>query len=498
MKIFEVLARFCRKIAYFCHKFNIIDAMLIGRTEEQDELHAAYNSEYSEFVAVFGRRRVGKTFLIRETFDYKFTFSHTGLAKKNTKAQLQNFQSSLRSQGMPKAPFPENWLEAFDMLATLLSQSDDKRKVVFIDEMPWMDAPRSSFLTALEHFWNGWASARKDILLIICGSATSWIINKIINNHGGLHNRLTYRIQLLPFTLNECEQYAQSLGLEMNRRQIMECYMIMGGIPYYWSKLKRGKSLPQNIDRLFFARNGELRNEFSQLYASLFNHSEAYIEVINLLGKKKIGMTRNELAESWKKGSNGKLTTILKDLESCGFIRKYHSIGMKSKNAIFQLIDNYTLFYFKFIEDNLVNDEHYWTKSHDTPMFFAWAGLAFERVCLLHTKQIKEKLGIGGIISSEYAWRSLATSEHPGTQIDLLIDRNDDVINLCEMKYSKAAFSIDSDYDETLQRRCDIFKSETKTSKAVHLTLITSIGLVRNAYSYDIQNTITADDLFKE
>lgn len=471
--------------------------MLIGRLEEQNELREAYDSEYSEFVAVYGRRRVGKTFLIRETFNYKFTFSHTGLSKKDTKAQLQNFQSSLRSQGMEKAPIPENWLQAFDMLAVLLSQSKDRRKVVFIDEMPWMDAPRSSFLTALEHFWNGWASARKDILLIICGSSTSWIINKIINNHGGLHNRLTYRIHLKPFTLNECEQYTQQLHLEMNRRQIMECYMIMGGIPYYWSKLKRGKSLAQNIDRLFFMQDGELRNEFSQLYASLFNHPEPYIEIINLLGKKKTGMTRSELVELWEKGSNGKLTTILKDLESCGFIRKYHSIGMKSKNAVFQLIDNYTLFYYKFIEDNLINDEHYWSKSHDTPTFTTWAGLAFERVCLLHARQIKETLGISGVISSEYAWRIEKTKEHPGAQIDLLIDRNDDVINLCEMKYSKAAFSIDDNYIETLEQRRALFKAETKTTKAIHITLITSLGLVRNAQAYEIQNQVTADDLFK-
>lgn len=471
--------------------------MLIGRLEEQDELRTAYNSEYSEFVAVYGRRRVGKTFLIREAFDYKFTFSHTGLSKKNTKAQLQNFQSSLRSQGMPKAPLPENWLEAFDLLANLLSKSEDKRKVVFIDEMPWMDAPRSSFLTALEHFWNGWASARKDILLIICGSSTSWIINKIIHNHGGLHNRLTYRIQLQPFTLYECEQYARHLHLEMNRKQIMECYMIMGGIPYYWSKLKRGKSLTQNIDRLFFAHNGELRNEFSQLYASLFNHPELYIDIINLLGKKKIGMTRNEIVDSWKKGSNGKLTTILKDLESCGFIRKYHSIGMKNKNAIFQLIDNYTLFYFKFIEDNLINDEHFWAKSHDSPTFATWAGLAFERICLLHARQIKEKLGISGVISSEYAWRLEKTDEHPGTQIDLLIDRNDDVINLCEMKYSKTSFSIDDNYNETLQQRRALFKAETKTTKAIHITMVTSTGLIRNANYFEIQNEVTAEDLFK-
>ncbi|MBQ8958197.1 MAG: hypothetical protein IJ057_06815 [Bacteroidales bacterium] len=255
--------------------------------------------------------------------------------------------------------------------------------------------------------------------------------------------------------------------------------------------------MAQNIDRLFFARDGELRNEFSQLYASLFNHPEPYIGIINLLGKKKIVMTRNELVDLWKKGSNGKLTSILKDLESCGFICKYHSIGMKSKNAIFQLIDNYTLFYFKFIEDNLINDEHFWTKSHDTPLFSTWTGLAFERVCLLHARQIKEKLGISSVISSEYAWRVEKTNKHPGAQIDLLIDRNDDVINLCEMKYSKTAFSIDDDYNETLQQQRALFKAETKTTKAVHITLVTSVGLIHNANSFEIQNEVTVDDLFK-
>ena len=491
------MARFWRIFTTFApNKYK--KAMLIGRIEEQQELRAAYESDYSEFVAVYGRRRVGKTFLVRETFGYQFTFAHSGLSNKNTKAQLQNFQSSLRSQGMPKAPLPENWLEAFDLLAALVSRSNDERKVVFIDELPWMDAPRSSFLSALEHFWNGFASARKDILLIVCGSATSWIINKIINNHGGLHNRITYSISLKPFTLFECEQYARSLRLDMNRRQLMECYMVMGGIPFYWSKLKRGKSLSQNIDHIFFARDGELRNEFSHLYASLFTHPEPYISVINLLGRKKAGMTRGELIANSRKSSSGKLTAILSDLESCGFIRKYYSIGMRSKNAIYQLIDNYTLFYFKFIGDATVNDEHLWSKIHETPQFFSWSGLAFERVCLLHTRQIKEKLGIAGVVSSEYSWQTEANDEHPGAQIDLLIDRSDGIINLCEMKYTKSPFIIDAAYDNALQSKKAIFAMVTHTKKAVHMTMVSAEGVLRNAYSDGLQNIITANDLFRE
>ncbi len=471
--------------------------MLIGRREEQEDLRAAYDSEYSEFVAVYGRRRIGKTFLVRETFDYRFTFSHTGLSNKNTRAQLQNFQSSLRSQGMSKAPLPSNWLEAFDMLTELLKASTEKKKVVFIDELPWMDAPRSGFLSALEHFWNGFASARKDILLIVCGSATSWIINKIINHHGGLHNRVTYSIHLQPFTLHECKKYMESLKIDMNNRQLLECYMIMGGVPFYWSKLKRGKSLSQNIDRLFFARDGELRDEFSKLYASLYHHPEPYIHTITILSKKKVGMSRSEIIANGNKEGNGKLTTILKDLESCGFIRKYQCFGKKSKDAIYQLIDNYTLFYFKFI-DNAANDEHLWTKIHESGQFFSWAGLAFERVCLLHSRQIKERLGISGVLTSEYSWFLAASDNRPGVQIDLVIDRNDEVVNLCEMKYTKAPFTIDSAYDHALLQKRASFIEATKTNKSVHLTLVSSSGVIRNSYSDDLQSHVTAEDLFKE
>ena len=470
--------------------------MIIGRKEEQQILHSAAQSENSEFVAVYGRRRVGKTYLIRETFGYKFTFQHTGLAKGNTKEQLFSFAISLRDAGYDDCPIPKSWLEAFSLLSTYLKNSTDEKKIVFLDELPWMDTPRSNFISAFEHFWNGWASARKDIVLIICGSATSWIINKVINDHGGLHNRVTKQIALQPFTLKECEMFAESKGLEMSRYQLAECYMVLGGIPYYWSLLEKGLSLAQNIDKIIFAKNGKLSNEFNQLYASLFKSPEQYIDIVTALGKKKAGMTREEIIAATDKYSNGALSKVLDELEYCGFIRKYNGFDKKSKQAIYQLIDNYTLFYFKFIQQNENNDEHFWSASIDSAMHRAWSGLAFERLCMAHTQQIKAALGIAGVLSNVYSWRKEADEMSDGAQIDLLIDRKDQVINLCEMKYSLSEYVIDAEYEQKLRNKKSVFIDTTNTRKAVHLTMVTTFGIKANAHSGIVQNEITLEDLF--
>lgn len=470
--------------------------MIIGRKEEQQILHSAVQSENSEFVAVYGRRRVGKTYLIRETFGYKFTFQHTGLAKGNTKEQLFSFAISLRDAGYDDCPIPKSWLEAFSLLSAYLKNSTDEKKIVFLDELPWMDTPRSNFISAFEHFWNGWASARKDIVLIICGSATSWIINKVINDHGGLHNRVTKQIALQPFTLKECEMFAQSKGLEMSRYQLAECYMVFGGIPYYWSLLEKGLSLAQNIDKIIFVKNGKLSNEFNQLYASLFKSPEQYIDIVTALGKKKAGMTREEIIAATDKYSNGALSKVLDELEYCGFIRKYNGFDKKSKQAIYQLIDNYTLFYFKFIQQNENNDEHFWSASIDSAMHRAWSGLAFERLCMAHTQQIKAALGIAGVLSNVYSWRKEADEMSDGAQIDLLIDRKDQVINLCEMKYSLSEYVIDAEYEQKLRNKKSVFINATNTRKAVHLTMVTTFGIKANAHSGIVQNEITLEDLF--
>lgn len=470
--------------------------MLIGRIEEERILKTALESDQSEFIVVYGRRRVGKTFLIREAYDYKFTFQHTGIANVGTTEQLLAFRSSLRESGYDDCPVPSTWFEAFDMLASLLKKSEMAKKVVFLDELPWMDTQKSNFIPAFEHFWNGWASAQRNIILVVCGSATSWIIKKVINSHGGLHNRFTRRIAIQPFTLRECELYAKQAGLEMTRYQLLECYMIMGGIPYYWSFLRKEQSLAQNIDRIFFSQNGELATEFRQLYASLFKNPEPYIGVVTALGQKKAGMTREEILTALKLRDNGTLSNILEELSWCGFIRRYNCIGKKRKSAVYQLMDSYTLFYFRYAQNNKNNDEHFWSSSIDSTTHRAWSGYAFERVCLAHLPQIKAALGISGVLTNAYSWRT-TNSEHRGAQIDLLIDRNDQVINICEMKYSITEFSIDKDYDSTLRNKKAAFIAETKTRKAVHITMVTTYGLKRNSYSDGIQSQVTMDDLFR-
>ena len=478
---------------------------MIGREAEKEDFNRFLESEKSEFVVVFGRRRVGKTYLIREIFDNRFTFYHTGMANTEMDIQLQNFNSSLHKYGKIPYPIVSTWLKAFEQLIHLLSNKKQMvgersrtkgKKVVFIDEMPWMDTQRSGFVQALEFFWNSWASAQKDILLIVCGSASSWIMNKLIRNHGGLHNRVTQRIYLRPFNLGECEEYFQKNNIVLNRHQMVECYMIFGGIPYYLSLMKKQFSLAQNVDNMCFAENGMLRDEFENLYASLFRNHENHVKIVEALSKKAKGMTREEMIEETQLPNGGGLTKTLVELELCGFIRKYKAFGKKKRESLFQLTDFFTLFYFNFMNDNKFNDEHYWTNFIENARHRAWSGYAFEQVCLAHLPQIKRKLGISGVLTNTASWRSSETGN--GAQIDLLIERNDKLINLCEMKYVQEQFVIDKKQDENLRNKRAAFKRETKTNKTVHLTMITTYGVIHNEYWGHIQSEVTMDDLFEK
>lgn len=472
--------------------------MIIGREKELQILREAFDDEYSQFVVVYGRRRVGKTFLVREAFNYKFTFQHSGIAKAPKSVQLEEWKNSLVKYGLKIDKTPKSWFEAFSLLDELIRKSRAKRKVIFIDELPWMDTQASNFVSALEHFWNGYASARRDVLLIVCGSATSWIVDKILHNHGGLHNRLNRKINLKQFTLHECELYAKSRKLSMQHRQLLECYMVMGGIPFYWSLLEKGLSLPQNIDRIFFSEEGELNDEFDALYSSLFKKPEAYITVINTLGNKRAGMTREEIIAESGLSDNGKLSTVLKDLEHCAFIRKYNRIGKVTKDALFQLVDFYTLFYFKMIKADKRHDPNFWSKNVGSNTYNTWCGLAFERVCFAHIPQIKSALGIAGVTTNEYSWSVRKTVERAGAQIDLLLDRSDATVNLCEIKYTSASeYVLDEDEETRILNRRERFLQETGTSKEIHLTLITTKGLAKNTHSDIFQSVVDAESLFK-
>lgn len=472
--------------------------MIVGRKEEIYQLQRAYESKKSEFVAVFGRRRIGKTFLIRECFKNDFTFQYTGIWGVSNREQLKEFFQSLQKQGLTAAvEVPKDWFEAFHLLETLIEQSDRDKKIIFLDELPWMDAPNSRFVQAFEHFWNGWASARKDIVLIICGSATSWIINKIFRNKGGLYNRVTLRIKLNQFSLAECEEFVKAYGLPYNRNMILEGYMVMGGVPYYWSKLDPSKSMALNINDIFLKENGILRDEFKFIYASMFNRPEKYMKVVEALAGKKSGLTRDEIIKGAKLESNGQLSNVLEDLIECGFVRKYCHTDKKLRDALYQLVDCYTLFYFRFVKTAYGVDDEYWIKLMNTPVYNIWCGLSFERICLLHTRQIKAVIGISGIMANIFSWHIKANEYHPGVQIDLLIDRADNVINVCEMKYAPNGYTITSAVYENIKTKISVFEQYIPAKKMIVPVLITSNGVKPGKYSGEFHHVITAAQLFR-
>jgi uncharacterized protein len=470
---------------------------IIGRKREIDLMQSLKESKKSEFLAVYGRRRVGKTFLIRQVFAQEMTFQLIGLNKKKLQWQLGNFYRALKRQNPHNVPIGkvENWFDAFQQLMDVLEASKQSKKVIFLDELPWFDTPNSGFMTALEHFWNSWASARTDVLLIVCGSAASWIINKLLKNKGGLHNRITQRIRLEPFNLAETEVFFKHKNAVYERYQIAQLYMAFGGIPYYLDMVDVGQSAVQNINRLCFEQDGALRIEFESLYASLFKKSDNHVAVIEALAQKSSGMQRDELIKAAKIQNGGGTTVLLQELEECGFIRKYPAFGKNQRDMLFQLVDFYSLFYLTFIKKSSILDDDIWINGVDNPQFRTWSGYAFELLSLHHIREIKQALSIGGIQTNTSTWYS--TDKETKAQVDLVIDRRDGVINLCEMKFSIKRFTIDKKYADELRHKIGVFKEKTKTKKSVFLTMVTTFGLQKNDYSMAlVQNSLPLDVLF--
>lgn len=471
-----------------------MDADFIGRTEEIKLLHDITESGRSEFVAVYGRRRVGKTYLIQEFFDNKFAFTATGIIDGSREEELFSFTRSLIRAGY-SGPQPKSWLQAFEFLkSTLEKQRRRGRCVIYIDELPCFDTPKSGFVRALGYFWNTWASLHKDVILIICGSATSWMVDNIIDNHGGLHNRMTHVINLRQFNLAETEAYLKSRQIMWPRAMIVETYMMLGGIPYYLSLLNKRYSLAQNIDRLYFSRKAELHQEFHRLYASLFKSPEPYIRIIEVLWKNKQGLTRNEIAEALHTTSSGTLTKQLNNLVYCDIVRRYVTKvkgKVKTNDAYYQLVDLFTLFHLTFSKKLTTDD--YWEQHLNTPVINTWKGLAFEHVCLEHIPQIRRALGLDRIAVEYYSWRSLGS---PRAQVDLIIERADRLVNLCEIKYTQGEYTIDSQEDMKMRNRMMTFSRETKNKSGVIPTWVTPYGLARNEYAQQVLYQVTMDDLF--
>jgi hypothetical protein len=333
--------------------------------------------------------------------------------------------------------------------------------------------------------------------MIVCGSATTWMTDKFINSKGGLYNRTTERIYLAPFDLSDSEALLRYNGIEWDRSLVLDAYMIFGGVPLYLSMLRKQLSLDANIDEMFFSDGAPLRDEYSFLFRSLFKDSEYYMRIVDVISRKNMGVSRGDIIAGAKITNNGVLTTALKNLISCDFIRKYSAYGKKERDSLYQLTDLAILFYKRFVENYNGKDEHHWTNTIDSPSRRAWSGIAFEQVCLLHIPQIKQALGIAGVQTEVSSWRYAGDEYTSGTQVDMLISRRDKTINLCEMKYSVYEYEITAKYAKELRERSAIFRSVTKTRDAIHTTLITPWGVKRNANSAIADQTITLENLFQ-
>ena len=477
---------------------------MIGRKKEQQELRNLYEAGRAELIAVYGRRRVGKTYLIDETFRDRYSFQHAGLSpmgqekKGFMKLQLEHFYISLQRYGYTGGRKPKSWMEAFYFLEKLLEEQDvDSRQLVFLDELPWLDTPRSGFLTAFEAFWNGWGCRRKNLMVIVCGSASSWILDHLINNHGGLYNRTTYEINLMPFTLAECEAFLEDRDISLSRYDIAQSYMAVGGIPYYLGYFRANLSAAQNIDSLFFAKGAKLRDEFDRLFESVFENPELIKSVVRILYTRSSGYTRSELLDKLRMKEGETFSKTLQALTASEFVEKYVPFDSKGNEPRYKLVDPFCAFWLRFVDSQVIRDDHHWLQMLDTQPVVTWRGLAFEQICWNHIPQIKKALGISGVSTSYSAWNRQADGNGAGTQVDLLLSRRDDIVNMCEMKFLSKLFQVSGEYYRHLLSRASMLSEKLPPTTSVHSTLITTFGLKNNQFSSVFTDVVTLDDLFQ-
>lgn len=477
---------------------------IIGRKNELDLLRRLYQSDKSEFLAIYGRRRVGKSYLIDESFRDEVAFSVVGIFKKckegeeyqHKRTQLKHFYRSLLDYGLPSSyKEPEDWLDAFDLLKKLLSASTAIRKVVFIDELPWLAGQKSSELVEeLGYFWNSWAVKQRNIFLIVCGSATSWMLDNVIRDYGGLHERLTEKIYLAPFNLCEAKQYYVKRGFKMSDYEIALSQMAIGGIPYYMDRMQPGRTLSQNINEFYF-HNSSINQEFRDVYTGLFQSAERYMDIVRALGGKFYGMTRSEILESTQMKGGGTFTKMMENLQECGIIRSFSRYGKQRKETIYQLCDFFSIFYLNFVSDKAQRKD--WTYFQRTHEYENWAGRTFELLCSRHLEQIKYALRIKSL-GQDYSWAGTAP-DGGGAQVDMIIPAQEERTDyLCEIKFSENRYYITDDYRKNLLNKLDAFKASKnhKSSHSLLLVMITSMGLGDSIHNGIVNASLSLEDLF--
>ena len=474
--------------------------MLIGRQPEQTALREALTTDRAEMIAIVGRRRVGKTFLVNEVLGEHIVFQQTGIRHAVTTRQLRTFANKLALLSGGEPPVLNDWLDAFFQLRVVLTPlvNEDKKLVLFFDELSWLASPDSDFLDYLAHFWNDWA-ARQNLVVVLCGSVSSWIINRVINDKGGLHNRVTHHLHLKPFTLGETEAFLRSRDINFTRYQIFQLYMAIGGIPLYLEGIETGRSVTEVIDKICFSPTGLLREEFSRLYPALFDDARYHIEVIRTLAAHPRGLNRSAIIAKSQIPNSGVTSRVLDELEQTDFIRAFPPFGKKKKGKTYRLIDEYSLFYLRFIEKNPQAGAGTWLKLSQLNTYKVWAGYAFESICMKHVPSIKRALGIEAVYTTTYSYAYSADEKGPGIQVDMLLERADGVINLFEVKFHKQAYALTAESAEQLRRRVTLFEQYTSVKDQIITTLVVSGGFRKNKHSTGtVDRVLTAEDLFKE
>lgn len=480
---------------------------IIGREKEISELEYLLGTDKSEFLAVYGRRRVGKSFLVDEVYKSAIAFRTVGVYIKSEELteesyrqkQLKHFYESLLDYGLPvTTERPTTWLQAFSLLKQLLRRKRAKRKVIFLDELPWMAGPKSAdFIAELGFFWNNFAAVQRNIVLVVCGSATSWMLDNVIHEYGGLHGRLTSQMHVRPFTLNECERYYQKRQFHLSHYEMVLSYMALGGIPYYLDLLRRDRTLTENLDEFFFQKT-KAKQEFEDVYVGLFNSKDNYVGIVRALGNQFYGMTRTEISKAIGQKSGGGLTKMLENLEESDVIRTYTRYGGPQKETVYQLIDFFSLFYLRHIE-KVVSVQKGWKSLQRSPQFFTWAGITFELVAMMHQRQLANALRLG-TISACYSWKGTSTAG-TGAQIDMVLEwKGERTDYLFEIKFSESTYAIDADYEQNLRNKIDAFLHSKKHNPihSINLVFLTTFGLSQGIHNAPIDTSLTMDVLFKE
>lgn len=467
---------------------------IVGRIREQQVLSDSLTSHRSELIAVYGRRRIGKTYLIRAFFDAYISFSFTGLSSGRREDQIKNFMLKLQevSEDFTEVKQPEDWLEAFACLKAYLKKirQSKRKKVLFIDEFPWVDSHKSGFLDAFENFWNDYCTTRNDLVVVVCGSAASYMVKKIIGNSKGLSKRITQTIQLKPFTLSETRAFFRFKGIPMDEYELLKIYMTLGGIAEYLEHVKPGESAVVTIERLCFQEGAYLENEYDQVFQSLFEDHSYHQKIMDVLSnKRKEGVTREELLTSLNLSSGGRFSDSLEELIQSGFVLRYKAYKDNTKSTFYRIYDEFCLFHLQFIVPFKGSK---WTQLFQKQEYKTWCGYAFETICLKHAEQVKKALKCDQIQSKNYSWRNTKA------QVDLVIDRDDDVVNLCEIKFYNSEFSLDADYLAKLRNKETQFREATKTRKGIYTVMLTTWGLQKNQYSTAIVSSdLTMHCLFE-